>query len=415
MKEAQNKTQEKTSEKNTGINKRELNKNQPQRYSKLFLNKDCRHFIDYKPCKPHKKFGVTCESCPYYEKTEKKILIINLEAIGDVLRTTAILKPLKEKYKDCSITWLTTEKASYILNNNPYVNKVLSIGYEASLQLMIEEFDLVLNYDKAHEACALATIVKAKEKKGFVLGNDGMIKPIDDAAKYFLDIGISDKLKRLSQKTQQEIVFDITGIPYNHEHTILNLPKEAVKFADAFFKKHKFSEKDIVVGFNTGCSNRLFLDRKWTIDGFVQLASMLHEKLGAKIMLLGGPNEAERNKEIMQKIMQSSKAVVIIDSGSNNTLDEFSALLEKCSLLVTGDTLAVHIAAALDVPVAAIFGNVLASEIELYGKGRKIQTDMECWGCYKYKCEFQKTCMERIKAATVFNAVEDLLKEKGLL
>lgn len=405
MKEIQNKIQEKNAEVSTS---------QPQQYSKLFLHRDCRHFIDYKPCKPHKKFGVTCEGCPYYEKTEKKILIINLEAIGDVLRTTAILKPLKEKYKGCSITWLTTEKASYILNNNSYVDRVLSIDYEASLQLMIEEFDIVLNYDKAHEACALATIVKAKEKKGFVLGNDGMIKPIDDAAKYFLDIGISDKLKRLSQKTQQEIVFDITGIPYNHEHTILNLPKEAVKFADNFFKKHNFSETDIVVGFNTGCSNRLFLDRKWTIEGFVQLASLLHEKLGAKIMLLGGPNEAERNKEIMQKIMQSSK-VFIIDSGSNNTLDEFSALLGKCSLLVTGDTLAVHIAAALDVPVVAVFGNVLASEIELYGKGRKIQTDMDCWGCYKYKCEFQKTCMDRIKAATVFNAVENLLKEKGLL
>ena len=405
MKETQNKIQEKNAEASTS---------QPQQYSKLFLHKDCRHFIDYKPCKPHKKFGVACEGCPYYEKTEKKILIINLEAIGDVLRTTAILKPLKEKYKDCSITWLTTEKASYILKNNPYVDRILNIGYESSFQLMIEEFDLVLNYDKAHEACALATIVKAKEKKGFVLGNDGMIKPIDDAAKYFLDIGISDKLKRLSQKTQQEIVFDITGIPYNHEHTILNLPKEAVKFVDNFFKKHNFSETDIVVGFNTGCSNRLFLDRKWTIEGFVQLASLLHEKLGAKIMLLGGPNEAERNKEIMQKIMQSSK-VLIIDSGSNNTLDEFSALLGKCSLLVTGDTLAVHIAAALDVPVVAVFGNVLASEIELYGKGRKIQTDIECWGCYKYKCEFQKTCMDRIKAATVFNAVEDLLKEKGLL
>ncbi len=401
---------EKAAEKRVEGERQQAGRHNPKAYSPLFTHRDCRHFIDYKPCRPHKKFGVTCKGCPYYEKAGRKILIINLEAIGDVLRTTAILKPLRKKYGNCSVTWLTTQKAYYILKNNQYVDRVLSIGYEASLQLMIEEFDVMLNFDKAHEACALATLVKAREKKGFVLGKDGMIEPLDDAAKYFLDIGLSDKLKRLSQKTQQEIVFDIAGIPYSHERTILSLPKEAIEFADNFFKKHGLAGKQLVVGFNTGCSDRLFLDRKWTIDGFAQLASILHERLGAKVVLLGGPNEAERNSEIIKK-----SKFPLIDSGTSNSLDEFAALIGNCSLLVTGDTLAVHIAAALAVPVVAIFGNVLATEIELYDSGRKVRTDMECWGCYKHKCEFRKTCMDRIKAATVFNAAQDLLKEKGLL
>ena len=379
-------------------------------WKSLLTKRDCRHFLDYKPCKMHKKFGVTCETCPYYEQKGKKILIINLEAIGDVLRTTSLLIPLKKKYPACQLTWVTTEKARDILKNNPHIDRILSIGYETTLQLMIEEFDIMMNFDKAHEAAAIAKLVKAKEKKGFVLGNDGMIDALDDASKYFFDIGFSDKAKRASKKTQQEIVFNIAGIPYNHDKTILNLTAESIQFAENFMQKHGIDKGDFVVGFNTGCSNRLFVDRKWTANGYIELAPMLHKVLGAKIVLLGGPNEIDRNNEIMEK----AKAP-IINSGNSNTLDQFCSIISKCSMIVTGDTLAVHIAAALGIPTVAIFGNVSLAEIELYGIGKKVQTDMDCWGCYKYECEFKKTCMDRISAARVFEAIKELIKEKGLL
>ena len=48
-----------------------------------------------RPCDPHKKDGVKCDSCPYYKPINFKILIIKLDAVGDVLRTTSILMPLK--------------------------------------------------------------------------------------------------------------------------------------------------------------------------------------------------------------------------------------------------------------------------------------------------------------------------------
>ncbi|MEK6566078.1 MAG: hypothetical protein AABZ41_05160, partial [Bacteroidota bacterium] len=65
------------------------------------LKTDCRHFRGDIPCKPHKQFGVHCideegKDCIHYDRVDKKILIIKLGAVGDVIRTTPLLHKIKE-------------------------------------------------------------------------------------------------------------------------------------------------------------------------------------------------------------------------------------------------------------------------------------------------------------------------------
>ena len=56
----------------------------------MIFNPDCLHFKGHIPCKPHKQHGYHCADCPSYEKATKRILIIKLGAIGDVIRTTIL-------------------------------------------------------------------------------------------------------------------------------------------------------------------------------------------------------------------------------------------------------------------------------------------------------------------------------------
>jgi ADP-heptose:LPS heptosyltransferase len=375
----------------------------------LYLNRDCRHFVDHKPCQPHKKYGVLCDNCSYYDPIKTRILIMKLEALGDVLRTTSVLRPFKEKHPGAHITWVVGPQCLEVLKNNPYIDRVMVMGYETALSLMIEEFDVAINFDKAHEASALLTLTKAREKFGFELDRDGNIRPLNAGAKYFMDIGVSDEHMRRSRETQQEIVFDIVGLKYEQQKSVLVLEDELKAFAEERFKQYGIAEQDLVIGFNTGCSNRIFLDRKWTIEGFVELARLVYDAYGAKVLLLGGPNEIERNREI-----EKESAVPVINTGNHNSFRQFAALLNKCDLLVSCDTMAVHVAAALGVPVVVFFGNRLPYEIEIYGKGKKLLTDMECRGCYKFKCEFEETCMDRLRAATVFSAVEEVLIQNNI-
>src|SRR5205085_6775169 len=106
---------------------------------------DCKYFEGDKPCAPNKQYGVFCGNCSYYEKDcdihgifpvigspeiktdpaeHKKIVIIKLDAVGDVLRTTSILPSLKKYYNDSSVTWITKEKSFPVLQDNSFIDEI---------------------------------------------------------------------------------------------------------------------------------------------------------------------------------------------------------------------------------------------------------------------------------------------------
>ena len=95
---------------------------------------DCEHFSGYKPCYP----GTTClEECADPKPTGKQILIINLEAMGNVLVTTTLLPALKRKYPVSTIRWITLANAAPLLAYNPLVNKVYVWGPESWLEFLL--------------------------------------------------------------------------------------------------------------------------------------------------------------------------------------------------------------------------------------------------------------------------------------
>ncbi len=100
----------------------------------------------------------------------------------------------------------------------------------------------------------------------------------------------------------------------------------------------------------------------------------------------------------------------LIDTGCHNTLREFGALLDLCDILVTGDTLALHIGVALKKKVIALFGPTSYEEIDLYDRGNKVYADIDCLCCYRPTCDISPSCMEMITPQQVFGAVKDIIK-----
>jgi heptosyltransferase-2 len=74
--------------------------------------------------------------------------------------------------------------------------------------------------------------------------------------------------------------------------------------------------------------------------------------------------------------------------------------------VITGDTLAMHMALALNCRTIVLFGPTSATEIEMYGLGEKIVPKMECLSCYKPKCDFVPNCMDLITTDMVEAAIE---------
>lgn len=370
------------------------------------LKRDCKHFPGDRPCSFHKFTGIKCDDCPHYETISFKILIIKLDAVGDVLRTTCILPGLKEKYPQSHITWITRSSAKEIFYNNNLVDRLLEIEKnETNYFLSVEEFDLVINLDSSTISSAICSAVKGKEKLGYGLDEKGKVYPINKEAEEWFIMGAFDDEKKKNTRTYQSIILDIAKIKTNNFPIILNLDAKEKEFAEQFIHSHKIDKSKKIIGLNTGAGPR-WKFKSWTLEGFENLIKMILEKTDFYIFLYGGPFEKERN-EYLSKLNQSR----VINTGTDNSLRQFFALMSLCDLLVTGDTLAMHTAAALGKKIIALFGPTSANEIEDYGLITKIQSDLDCLVCYKMDCDFDPNCMNSIKPETVFQKLLEQIKE----
>ena len=329
-----------------------------------------------------------------------KILVIKLGAIGDVLRTTSILKGLKEKYK-AKIDWLTRENSYEILMNNRLIDNVFVIE-DFKLK---EKYDLVINLDEELEACRTATEAGKKIVGCYLENNE--IKYTDDSREWF-DMGLAsrlgkekaDELKKRNKKTYQGIISGILGI--KQAEIMLSLDKAELEFAGEFAEKNNIKKKDLVIGLNTGAGKRWQFKRLGE-EKTAELADRLAKELNAKVILFGGKDEKVRNMKI--KSLAKEK---IIDAGCDNSLLEFAALLNLCNVVVSSDSLALNIALALKKKVVVFFGPTSPTEIEMYGLGKKIVPDLGCVCCYKRECDIKPNCMMAIKVEDIFNAVKEL-------
>ena len=354
----------------------------------LKVKTDCRYFRGDVPCLPHKKYGVHCESCNYYKPVDKRILIIKLGALGDVIRTTPILRKLKEVYPESEIWWIT--RFPEILPD--VVDFKLSFDLENILTLQKTRFDFLFNLDKDREACALADMVEAEVKKGFTLKN-GRCAPFDSDAEHKFMTGIFDDVSKLNRKSYPEEIFEICGFKFNGERYILD------NFAGDGYSWN-FDKSKKIVGLNTGCGDR-WVSRLWPDKYWVELAVKLKEA-GFFPIFLGGEKEHEKNLELSKQ------------SGCHYPghfpLRQFINLVDQCDLVVTTVTMALHIAIGLGKKVVLLNNIFNKYEFELYGLGEIVEPERPCKCFYSPVCvNPEYRCMDYLSVESVFNACVRLL------
>ena len=373
----------------------------------MLIRHDCRHFLGDRPCLPHKREGVHCANCPHYETVGPRILIIKLDALGDVLRSTCILGPLHKAHPGARLEWLTNENALPFFEGNPLVRQVHAFPGVAWIDLLAQRYDLVINLDNAPLSSKLATLAQGVRKVGFGYDATGHIHPFNEEAREWYHMGLFDDIKRVNRKTYQQIALEICGLPTEDRPLHLYLRDDERAWAAGHARTLGLRSDRPVIGFNTGASDR-WEHKKWTEEGFIGLVREMQaasaEGAAPQILLLGGPREAERNA----RIAAISPGAVFL-GGSDNSLRQFFALVDLCDLVVTGDTLALHVAAALGKKVVALFGPTSEAEIDLYGRGIKLASDAPCVGGYRTRCDVLPTCMERIGVGQVHDAIRQLL------
>jgi heptosyltransferase-2 len=371
----------------------------------MILKTDCRHFPGDRPCEYNKREGIMCNNCIYYSPINYKIIIIKLEAIGDVLRTTSILHAIKDKYPESHITWLTKSASKDIFKNNPLVDNCLFFEEpDLNSRLSTEVFNLVLHPDASPSSAAIAAAIKAKEKKGYIMNHLGKVVPIDDIGIEWLEMGAFDQLKKANKKSYQQIIHEILGLDYKKGEIIINLDDKEKDFSAKFYADNHLNKYDFIIGINTGASLR-WRFKQWRHEGYNELISILSKKSDTCILLYGGNEEKETNQNLKLKFPN------VIDTGSDNSLREFFALTDLSDIMITGDTMALHAATALKKKVICFFGPTSSNEIEDYGRIKKITPDMDCLVCYKQDCDFVPNCMDLISTNMIYRIILETIEE----
>jgi len=365
------------------------------------LKTDCRFFPGDRPCVHHKEEGIKCNDCNYYKPIAFKILIIKLDAVGDVLRTTSILSPLKKKFPDSYIVWCTRENSKSLFRNNSFVDDVIIIDDDARFRIQAEEFDIVINLDTSKMSSAIAADAKGKSKIGFVLNKKGYVEATSEAAKRWLEMSAFDDVKKANQKSYQQIMYEILDLELPVQHPIIRLTnsvKEEISKRD-FIKR--LNQNKPVIGLNVGVGTK-WPSKGWSLKKWKELVEK-PEADNYNLLLLGGSDEAE----IIENL--SKEYYYLIDTGCKNSITEFAAIINLCDLIITADTLALHIATALDKKIIALFGPTSANEIELYGKGIKIFSQDGCKCYYRKNCLEKISCMEKINPELVIKSINELI------
>lgn len=294
-----------------------------------------------------------------------KTLIIKLGASGDVLRTTPLLHILNG-----DVFWVTKGVNVELLPKDRLAG--IFDFKDAKKLLEKQKFDLILSLDDEFESASLASSLSKTEIIGSYLDDKRNVIYTDSSAEWF-DMGIISKhgikmaneLKKKNIKTYQEIIFKMLNQKFTGEEYILGFTPN---------KKIESSRK--IIGIENRAGER-WPSKKW--NKYEKLASLL-------------------TKDGYEVIFFSQK----------DTICQYIEDISQCSVIITGDTLAMHIALALKIKVVAIF--ICTSPTEIYGYNRMTKVVSPLLELAFYKREYIHEAVDAISLDTVYNSVISMVK-----
>jgi 3-deoxy-D-manno-octulosonic-acid transferase/heptosyltransferase-1 len=347
------------------------------------------------------------------KQRRKRILIIKLSAIGDVVHTIPFLEVVRNHFRDYRIDWLVEEEAAKIIEGHEALDRLI-ISFRKSWQkramkgrerwkvpgemfsflrqLRSVEYDIIIDLQGLFKSGLLAGISKGKRKIASTGGREGSAffltetpHPVDfnrHALERYLQLAES-----LGCKTND----------WKGEIPIRETDKTAVK--------RMLKENAVRISRLIAVNPMARWETKlWDPEKFSRLSDRLIKESSCDIIFTG----SQKDRRVIDGMMASMDEKALNLSGLTN-LKELAYLYSKSRLLISTDTGPMHMAAAMGCPVVALFGPTAPRRTGPYGNGhRVIRSGESCSPCFKKRCDHPK-CMVNITVEKVFSAVNDLL------
>jgi len=330
-----------------------------------------------------------------------KILIIRNDGIGDLLNSTPAVALLRENYPDAEISVLAHPLNASVLIDNPHVNRVLIFDRENTHRqlrnrlrfyhdLRREQFDLAIAMRTASWPNFVAFLSGARYRLG--RNHKGFKGTLTHAWQGKHEKGRVHEVDRNLELVR--LICEGEG----DRHLVLTLLEDEVSFAKQQLVDWGIRSDDFLVCLHPGASS---FDKRWPEKNYAHVANRLTREYKAKILILRGPEEAELTRNIAKAM-----ACPPIAYGPES-IRELAALLKCCNFVLCNDSGPMHIAAALNVPMVAIFGPTdHVAWAPLSESATVVRRDMSCWPCSAHKCSITWECTKKLPIDMVWIEIE---------
>jgi heptosyltransferase-2 len=288
--------------------------------------------------------------------------ISRTSSLGDVLRTTVILYP----FRNDEVTWLVDQAAYPLLEGNPFIKRILIFDLASVLQLQKERYDTVINLEKVPGVCALADSVTAWRRYGFRFDEVKGEAEAYARCEYIFSMCKDADLKKSHKGTWQQMLLEVVGAKWEGQEYVLGYKPKSVETHD--------------VGLNWAVGSK-WPNKAWPTENWEKLKQLMDG----------------RYTYSMQQGLES--------------LHKYMDWINSCRLLVTNDSLGLHIALALRKKVVVLYGPTNPNETYFYGRGEVLYPSVgyDCIPCLAPVCTQPRLCMEFIDPAEVMKRIDKLL------
>jgi heptosyltransferase-1 len=340
---------------------------------------------------------------PYHPSRRLQILLVKLSSFGDVLHALPTLEALRQAYPEAHLTWLVEAAYAPLLAGHPALNEVwvaprlrpaefFSGPNPARLgrlvrQLRARPFDLVLDLQGLLKSAVWVALARSPRKVGY------------DRTREFSYLALTERVPPFDPEAHAVRRYlnlaHYLGAPSTPPRFRLGL--DAAADLGALLPGKPGRPLAVL---HPGAR---WVSKLWPPASWARLAEWLNQR-GFQVAVTG----SRADHELAAEILGQSQAPILNLAGATS-LAQLAAILRKTSLAVTTDTGAMHLAAALDTPVVALFGPTAPWRTGPFGPGHQVvRLDLPCSPCFKRQCP-EPRCLTDLTLEMVAAACEKIL------
>lgn len=368
----------------------------------------------------------------------RKILLIKLSAVGDVVHTFPVLNKLRRRYPAAQIDWLVSSPIAEFLSPHPAINNILEFAREEwtkpwrltplansarlAARLRAAGYDLVLDLQGQLRSglCARATGAPVRIGFGKPVARrwEEMSRKLPDEARKHAWQGAREgswlaythyiPLPSLEVHAVDRYlaVGPMLGLDDGAADFSFPIPRAAADRIDALLDYYGIANAKLVAL----APGTVWETKQWRREGFAAVARHFLQE-GLAVTLIGSARERALCDEV------AALAPGAINLAGETTLPELAALIRRSAIAVTNDSGSMHLAVALGRPIVSVFGPTYPVWAGPYRRADvALRADIPCSPCYLRqlsRCMYAHDCMREVTAEAVIERAEGVLRNAG--